>query len=211
MTDLSHFEKGTIVGACIATASISKMAILVSVARSAVWIVMTVYTQQEKTAAKHSNCNPDNIWDECTSSRTCIIKSYLVLYLSGTDYFKSISYSMQFLQTTKISIEITHNHTWRMSFDRTNQCSQYSWLMEVFKFEKYSQKCLSLKIPHLRWLSLFCYRQSWRGSVIMWTIRMHHVLSQKKKKRGSCPKSSKQSSTNSAYSLLWWITCVKRW
>jgi len=51
MRDLSDFQTGQILGACLAEASITKSVTFFCVSRSAVSEVMTVYTNHGKTSA----------------------------------------------------------------------------------------------------------------------------------------------------------------
>jgi predicted transcriptional regulator len=55
MGDLSHFQRGQIVGACLAGASVTKSANLLGVSRAAVSRVMTAYTNYGKTSSAVRN------------------------------------------------------------------------------------------------------------------------------------------------------------
>ena len=50
MGDFSDFQRGHIVGACLAGASVTKMATLLGVSRAAVSKVMMVYTHNGRTS-----------------------------------------------------------------------------------------------------------------------------------------------------------------
>ena len=55
MGDLSDFQRGQIVGALLAGASVTKMVALLGVLRAAVSKVMMVYTNQGKTSSPNRN------------------------------------------------------------------------------------------------------------------------------------------------------------
>ena len=55
MGDLSDFQRGQIVGALLAGASVTKMVALLGVLRAAVSKVMMVYTNQGKTSSTNRN------------------------------------------------------------------------------------------------------------------------------------------------------------
>jgi hypothetical protein len=58
MGDLSNFERGQIIGACLAGASVTKSAILLGVLRAAVSKVMFAYTNHGKTVLR---CVSDDV------------------------------------------------------------------------------------------------------------------------------------------------------
>jgi len=55
MGDLSDFQRGQIVGACVAGASVTKTATLLGVSRAAVYKVMTTYTHHGRTSSAKRN------------------------------------------------------------------------------------------------------------------------------------------------------------
>ena len=78
MGDLSDFWRGQIVGACLAGASVTKMATLLGVSTAAVSTVMTVYTNLGKTSsAKRNSCRKPKLSERvarCTLKR--IVSEY---------------------------------------------------------------------------------------------------------------------------------------
>jgi len=54
MGDLSDFQRGQFVGACLAGASVTKTATLLGVFRAAVYKVMMTYTHHGRTSAKRN-------------------------------------------------------------------------------------------------------------------------------------------------------------
>jgi len=55
MGELSHFQRGQIVGSHLAAASVRKMATLLGVSRTAVYKVMTAHTNHRKTSSAKRN------------------------------------------------------------------------------------------------------------------------------------------------------------
>jgi len=55
MGELSHFQRRQIVGSHLAAASVSKMATLLGVSRTAVYKVMMAYTNHRKTSDKRNS------------------------------------------------------------------------------------------------------------------------------------------------------------
>jgi NADH:ubiquinone oxidoreductase subunit E len=55
MGELSHFQRGQIAGSHLAAASVSKMATLLGVFRTAVYKVMIAYTNHRKTSSAKRN------------------------------------------------------------------------------------------------------------------------------------------------------------
>jgi predicted transcriptional regulator len=55
MRDLAHFERGQIVGALLAGASVTKTATLLGVSRATVSVVMSAYTNHGKRTSAKSN------------------------------------------------------------------------------------------------------------------------------------------------------------
>ena len=54
MGELSHFQRGQIVRSHLAAASVSKMATLLGVSRTAVYKVMMAHTNHRKTSSGHT-------------------------------------------------------------------------------------------------------------------------------------------------------------
>jgi hypothetical protein len=61
MGDLSNFERGQIVGACVAGASVTKTVILLGVSRATVFKVMSAYTNHGKTTSAKGQWEKINI------------------------------------------------------------------------------------------------------------------------------------------------------
>jgi NADH:ubiquinone oxidoreductase subunit E len=55
MGEMSHFQRGQIIGSHLAIASVSKMATLLGVSRTAVYKVIMAYTNQRKTSSSKRN------------------------------------------------------------------------------------------------------------------------------------------------------------
>jgi len=75
MGDFSDFQRGHIIGAHLAGASVTKRATLLGVSRAAVSRVMTTYTNHGRTSSAKRNCG----WkpklsekDRHTLKRTCL-------------------------------------------------------------------------------------------------------------------------------------------
>jgi hypothetical protein len=83
MGDLSNFERGQIVGACIAGASVMKTAILLGVLRATVSQVMSAYTNHGKTVLRCVNDDVTTIKPEHQTSgnaRVILVESSFMLF-----------------------------------------------------------------------------------------------------------------------------------